>query len=75
MKNILRVLGKLGKGGATIAGAVLGVGGVTLGGTDVLGCVEQITKSTPDVLTAAGLALLIFGVGRKAGAVASAATK
>lgn len=69
MKNILRALGKLGKGAATIAGAVLGVGGVTLGGSDILDCFTKITQSAPDTLTALGLALLIFGVGRKAGFV------
>lgn len=75
MGNVLKVLGKLGKGAATIAGGVLGIGGVSLGGTDVLGCIEQITKSAPDALTAVGLALLIFGVGRKAGFVAANGTK
>ena len=70
MNKVLGLLGKLGKGAATIAGGVLGIGGVTLGGTDILGCIEKLTKSTPDALTAVGLALLIFGVGRKAGFVA-----
>lgn len=74
MKNILNVLGKLGKGAATIAGAVLGVGGVTLGGTDVLDCFTKITQSAPETLTTVGLALLIFGVGRKAGFVAGKET-
>ena len=69
MKGLLKVLGKLGKGGATIAGTVLGVGGVSLGGTDVLDCFTKITQSAPDTLTAVGLALLLFGVGRKAGFV------
>lgn len=70
MKGVLKFLGKLGKGGATIAGAVLGVGGVTLGGTDVLDCFAKITSAPADTLTAIGLALLLFGVGRKAGNVA-----
>lgn len=67
MKGILKFLGKLGKGGATIAGAVLGVGGVSLGGTDVLDCFTKITAAPADTLTAVGLALLLFGIGRKAG--------
>lgn len=71
MKGILRFLGKLGKGGATIAGAVLGVGGVSLGGTDVLDCFNKITSAPAETLTALGLALLLFGVGRKAGATAA----
>lgn len=70
MKNVLKFLGKLGKGGATIAGAVLGVGGVTLGGSDVLDCFSKVTSAPADTVTAIGLALLLFGVGRKAGAVA-----
>jgi hypothetical protein len=75
VRKILGTLGKLGKGAATIAGGVLGIGGVSLGGTDILGCVDKLTKSAPDVLTAAGLALLIFGLGRKAGFVAGNDTK
>lgn len=67
MKGLLRTLGKLGKGGATIAGAVLGVGGVSLGGTDVLDCFTKITSAPADTLTALGLALVLFGIGRKAG--------
>lgn len=67
MKGVLKFLGKLGKGGATIAGAVLGVGGVSLGGTDVLDCFTKITSAPADTLTAVGLALLLFGIGRKAG--------
>lgn len=70
MKGVLRFIGKLGKGGATIAGAVLGVGGVTLGGSDILDCFSKITSAPADTLTAIGLALLLFGVGRKAGAIA-----
>jgi hypothetical protein len=71
VKKILRFIGKLGKGGATIAGAVLGVSGVSLGGTDVLDCFQKITTAPADTLTALGLALLLFGIGRKAGAVAT----
>lgn len=71
MKGVLRFLGKLGKGGATIAGAVLGVGGVSLGGTDVLDCFQKITTAPADTLTAVGLALLLFGIGRKAGVTAA----
>lgn len=67
MKGLLRLLGKVGKGGATIVGAVLGVGGVSLGGTDVLDCFTKITSAPADTLTAVGLALLLFGIGRKAG--------
>lgn len=71
MKNVLGVIGKLGKGAATIAGAVLGIGGASLGGgTDLMGCLDTITKSAPNALTAVGLALIIFGIGRKAGFVA-----
>lgn len=67
MKSILRILGKVLKGGATIAGTVLGAGGVTLGGTDVLDCFTKITQAPAETLTTLGLALLIFGIGRKAG--------
>lgn len=67
MKGLLRTLGRLGKGGATIAGAVLGVGGVSFGGTDILECFTKITSAPGDTLVAVGLALLLFGIGRKAG--------
>jgi len=75
VKGILRFLGKLGKGGATIAGAVLGVSGVSLGGNDVLECFTKITSAPAETLTALGLALLLFGVGRKAGAAVAASNK
>lgn len=71
MKGVLRFLGKLGKGGATIAGAVLGVGGVSLGGSDILSCFQKITSAPAETLTAFGLALLLFGIGRKAGDAAA----
>lgn len=67
MKKLLLFLGKLGKGGATIVGTALGVGGVTLGGSDVLECVTTVLSSPPETLTAVGLALVLFGIGRKAG--------
>lgn len=70
MKNVLRFLGKLGKGGATIAGAALGVGGVAVGGSDVLECFTKVASAPAETVTTIGLALLIFGIGRKAGNVA-----
>lgn len=68
MKNILKVLGRLGKGGATIAGAVLGLGGAAFGGGDDLGkCIEVAVKQPAATATFLGASLLLFGIGRKAG--------
>lgn len=73
MKGILRTLGKLGKGGATIAGAALGLGGVAFGGGDDLGrCIEVVLTQPAGTATFLGVALALFGVGRKAGWVGAA---
>lgn len=68
MKDIFRILGKLGKGGATIAGAVLGLGGAAFGGGDDLSkCLEVVLSQPAATATFLGVALALFGVGRKAG--------
>lgn len=68
IKGLLRTLGKLGKGGATIAGAVLGLGGAAFGGGDELGkCVEVVLHQPAGTATFLGVALALFGLGRKAG--------
>lgn len=72
MKKLLAAIGKLGKGAATIVGAVLGVGGITLGaatgGNDQLAaCVSELMKQPDTALTTIGVAVFLFGVGRKAG--------
>lgn len=74
MKNILRVLGKIGKGGASIIGAVLGVGGigaaVASGNEQVASCVTTMLSQPEGAVTMIGVVLLLFGVGRKAGWIA-----
>ena len=68
MKNVLKFLGKLGKGGATIAGAVLGVGGIAAGGGDMLAnCIGELLKQPDSAITTAGIVLFLLGFGRKAG--------
>lgn len=76
LKGLLRTLGKLGKGGATIAGAVLGLGGAAFGGGDDLGkCIEVVLHQPAGAATFLGVALALFGIGRKAGWVGGQASK
>lgn len=67
--GILRTIGGLGKGGATIAGALLGFGGAVFGGGDQLQkCLDMLTKQPASATALLGGALVLFGLGRKAGA-------
>lgn len=72
--NLLKTLGKLGKGAATIVGAVLGVGGVgaavASGNKQIADCVSVLLSQPEGALTMIGVVLLLFGIGRKAGWVA-----
>lgn len=71
MKNILKVLGSLGKGGLTVVGTVLGVGGVAAGGGDMLAqCISELTKQPDGAIAAVGIVLALLGIGRKAGYIA-----
>jgi len=77
--GILRTLGKVGKGFATIAGSVLGVGGLgaaVVGGNDQLAaCVTTLLSQPEGASTMIGVLLLAFGIGRKAGWIAAPPTK
>lgn len=77
MGKILRTLGKVGKGFATVAGAVLGVGGVGAavanGNEQIAACVTALLAQPEGVITMLGVVLLLFGVGRKAGWLAGSA--
>ncbi len=79
MRKLLGGIGKLGKGFATIAGTVLGVGGVgaavTGGNEQIAACITTLLSAPEGVLTVAGVALVLFGVGRKAGWVAGTTAK
>lgn len=76
--NILKTIGKLGKGAATIVGAVLGVGGVgaavASGNEQIAACITTILSQPEGAVTMLGVVLLLFGVGRKAGWIASKGT-
>ena len=76
--SVLRRLGTIGKGFATIAGAVLGVAGVgtaTASSDDVLKCMTTILSQPEGALIGSGALLFFFGVGRKAVWVAGGAKK
>lgn len=73
MNKILKRLGTLGKGFATIVGAILGVGGLSTslatGSSDTLAlCMTELAKQPANTITMLGIGLTIFGVARKAGA-------
>jgi hypothetical protein len=72
VRNILKFLGRVGKGGATIAGAVLGLGGAAAaaGNDQLAGCISLLLKQPEGMLTVGGALLLLFGLGRKAGWIA-----
>ncbi len=76
--NILKTLGKVGKGFATIAGAVLGIGGVgaavASGNDQIASCVTLILSQPEGVVMSVGVVLLLFGYGRKAGFIAGKET-
>jgi len=75
MGGILKVLGKLGKGAATVAGVVTTVLGVSLGGGDKLAeCAAELAKSPDSALAGAGALLTLFGIARKAGWVGAKST-
>lgn len=68
---MLKLLGKLGKGLATIIGLTGAAGGAALtikADPDVLKHLEAILSSIPAIITAVGALLAAFGIGRKAGA-------
>lgn len=68
MKGILRTLGRIGKGAGTVVGTVVTGGGVALGGGDTLArCFEEVAKLDAGALALLGVALAVFGFGRKAG--------
>jgi hypothetical protein len=73
VRNILKALGKIGKGGASIVGAVLGVGGIgaaVAGGDEqIAACISTVLSQPAGTVTLVGVALLVFGIGRKAGFV------
>lgn len=72
MGNVLKVIGKVGKGFATIAGAILGLGGLVGGGGDqVAKCVETLLSQPDTGAVVAGVVIVLFGIGRKAGWIAS----
>lgn len=68
---MLRILGKLGKGFATVAGILIAGGGVVAGHGDVTDAFKQIAQHGPAIVSALGVILAAFGVGRKAGAAAA----
>jgi hypothetical protein len=72
---VLKLLGKLGKGLATIIGVVLvggGVGtGVVTNSNGVTEAVQTISQNLPALITAIGVLLAAFGIGRKAGDAAA----
>ncbi len=71
LHRVLRFIGSLGKGGASIFGAVLAALGVSLGGGNELkDAVNTIMNNLPALISAVGVVLAAFGVGRKAGYVA-----
>lgn len=71
MRKVLGILGKIGKGAATILGGTLGVGGIALGGGDrVAGCLKDLASSPDTATLITGLVVLLFGIARKAGWVA-----
>lgn len=75
MGGILRALGKLGKGAATIAGVVTTTLGISLGGGDQLAeCAAELAKSPDSLLAGAGALLTLFGIARKAGWVGAKST-
>lgn len=69
--GILKFLGGAGKGLATIVGTVLTVAGVVSGVVkphDTLStAVDTLVHQVPAVITAIGVILASFGIGRKAG--------
>ena len=65
--NPLKILGKVGKGLATIAGiGVAGAGGTALAVVPV--DISEILRLVLEIITALGVLLASFGIGRKAGA-------
>ena len=71
MGNILKFVGKFGKGFATIAGGVLGVGGIALGGGDELSkCFTALSHQPAEGAAMIGVLMAVFGIGRKAGWIA-----
>jgi len=72
MSAFFAKLGTLGKGFATLSGAILGVGGLFFGGGDKLAeCVKYLSQQPASGAAALGILLALFGVGRKAGWIAS----
>jgi hypothetical protein len=72
---VLKFLGKIGKGLATIVGVVLvggGVGAGTVGHGPAVGdAVNTIATNAPALISAIGVLLAAFGIGRKAGVAAA----
>ena len=65
MFNPLKVLGTVGKGLATIAGiSVAGAGGTALAAAPV--DISEILRLVLEIITALGVLLASFGIGRKA---------
>lgn len=79
MKKLLGIIGRLGKGAATIAGTVVGIGGIgaAVAGDNeqIAACITTLLSAPEGIVTVAGVALVLFGVGRKAGWVAGGTAK
>lgn len=76
MKNILKFLGSVGKGGLTALGGALGIGGIAVGGGDLLSqCITELTKQPDSAIAAVGIVLALLGLGRKTGYIAGSEKK
>ena len=76
MLSILKILGKAGKGLATVTGlggAVAGAGAAAATGNlgDITGCIQSLMTSPYGVVIALSVLLSSFGIGRKAGDTAA----
>ena len=71
MSKVLSTIGRIGKGFATIAGAVLGIGGFAFGGgANMDACLKTFMSQPANGAVAIGVLLAAFGLGRKAGWIA-----
>ena len=73
--KVLKTLGTVGKGFATVVGSVLGIGGVgaaVAGGNEQLAaCITTLLSQPEGITMALGGVLVAFGIGRKAMAAAA----
>lgn len=68
---MLKILGKVGKGFATVLGIGIVGGGIVSGPGEVAQAVQAIVEHAPAIIAAAGTLLAAFGIGRKAGHAAN----